>query len=383
MVLTHRAAMIRAGAGPAMQGGGRMPSLASVDWKRIDAEPPRPLRLQRSEQAPLPHAPVVIVTWTEAEWAALEHVFCGSTRSMSPEQALSGSWQREWIAYKRGYRTVERSLPPQAPSRTLGAWGRYRMASLGPELAPVLLFKSDMHVSTDGPHLPLEDLIRRIAVETRAELLLTIGTAGGARLDQCIGTVVVSNTFKLDLEGELAGRSFSGEFFSSDYRPDPTLLERVRARLFRSIPVRRSDLRRLASSVGCSLDQVMNPTLEPGRLSKRCQSWLAGDPTAPTSLIRPVLTSNGYRLGTTEESCGQYSCLEMDDALVARAASRLPLRVGSVRNVSDPVVNATLDPKTQESWSHLVYSTYGLYTSENGALAAWALIQGNREGAAS
>ena len=330
----------------------------------------------------LPHAPVVIVTWTAAEWAALEHVFCSSTRSMSTEQALSGNWQREWILYKRGYRTVEGSLPREAPSRALGAWARYRMATLGPELAPVLLVKSEMHVATDGPQLPLEELIRRLAVETRAELLLTIGTAGGARLDQCIGTVVVSNAFKLELEGDLAGRPFSSELFASDYRPDRTLLERVRARLFRNIPVRRVDLRRLASSVGCSLDQVMNPTLEPGRLSKRCQSWLAGDPTAPTSLIRPVLTSNSYRLGTTDESCGQYSCLEMDDALVARAASRHPLRIGSVRNVSDPVVNATLDSKTQEKWSQAVYSTYGLYTSENGALAAWALIKGNREGAA-
>ena len=88
MLLTHRAAMIRTGAGPETLSGSRMPSLVSVEWKRIDAEPPRPLRLQRSEQAPLPHAPVVIVTWTEAEWAALEHVFCSSTRSMSTEQAL-------------------------------------------------------------------------------------------------------------------------------------------------------------------------------------------------------------------------------------------------------------------------------------------------------
>ena len=151
--------------------------------------------------------------------------------------------------------------------------------------------------------------------------------------------------------GRSGGSALQREFFGSDYRPDRTLLERVRTRLFRNIPVRRSDLRRMASSVGCSLDQVMNPTIEPGRLGKRCQSWLAGDPTAPTSLIRPVLTSNSYGLGTTDESCGQYSCLEMDDGLVARAASHHPLRVGSSTDVSDPVVNATLDGETQKKWS--------------------------------
>ena len=379
MVLAHRAAMIHAGSPPERHNGRRMPSLAPIEWKRVDAEPPRPLRLERSEHAPLPHAPIVILTWTDAEWAALEHVFCSSTRSLSPEQARSGNWQREWIAYKRSYRALEKSLPSHAPSRTLGAWGRYRMATLGPERAPVLLVKSDMHLATDGPGLPLEEFIRRIALEARPELLLTIGTAGGARLDQCIGTIVVSNAFQLDLDGELAGRPGRGDLFGSGYRPDLALLERVRGRLFRRIPVQRGELRRLASAVGCSLDQVMNPTIEPGRLTKRCQPWLVGDPAAPTSLIRPVLTSNGYRLGTTDENYGPYSCLEMDDALVARAASRHALRVGSVRNVSDPVVNAKLDPKTQESWSYSMYATYGLYTSENGALAAWALVKGGRE----
>ena len=152
-----------------------------------------------------------------------------------------------------------------------------------------------MHVATDGAHLPLEELIRRIAVETRAELLLTIGTAGGARLDQCIGTVVVSNAFKLDLEGDLAGRPFSGDFFGSDYRPDRTLLERVRARLFRNIPVRRSDLRQMASSVGCSLDQVMNPAIEPGRLDRRIHHLIERE--------QPTLLSHTAQIRSAARGC--------------------------------------------------------------------------------
>ena len=38
MVLTHRAAMIRTAILPEMRGR-RMPSLAPVAWKRVDAEP--------------------------------------------------------------------------------------------------------------------------------------------------------------------------------------------------------------------------------------------------------------------------------------------------------------------------------------------------------
>jgi hypothetical protein len=47
---------------------------------------------------------------------------------------------------------------------------------------------------------------------------------------------------------------------------------------------------------------------------------------------------------------------------------------GFVRNVSDPVQNAALPAEIQGSWGSAVYDTYGIYTSFNGALAAWAVL---------
>jgi hypothetical protein len=44
--------------------------------------------------------------------------------------------------------------------------------------------------------------------------------------------------------------------------------------------------------------------------------------------------------------------------------------------VSDPVQNAALPAKIQGSWGSAIYDAYGIYTSYNGALTAWAMLAG-------
>lgn len=50
---------------------------------------------------------------------------------------------------------------------------------------------------------------------------------------------------------------------------------------------------------------------------------------------------------------------------------------GSVRNISDPVQNATLPQKIQAHWGQAINDAYGFYTSYNGAIAAWAVLAPN------
>jgi nucleoside phosphorylase len=66
----------------------------------------------------------------------------------------------------------------------------------------------------------------------------------------------------------------------------------------------------------------------------------------------------------------------MDDAIVAMACKAQNQPFGILRNISDPVMNAGLPEAVQKSWSYLVYTAYGLYTSYNGALSAWASLAG-------
>jgi len=49
---------------------------------------------------------------------------------------------------------------------------------------------------------------------------------------------------------------------------------------------------------------------------------------------------------------------------------------GFIRNVSDPVQNASLLSDVQGNWGSAIYDSYGFYTSYNRALAAWAIIAG-------
>jgi hypothetical protein len=368
--------------GPAHREASKLPVLPApqpVDWKRLDVDPPRPIPLDRDPWAVLPRAPVVIITWTTAEWMALDHVFCGSGAPPSTASETRQDWQAQWRTYRRGFETVGPDIYANmhdAPSLAKANWGSYRLVSLAPHIAPVLLIKSDLHIGTDGKTLPLKRLVDRIVEECQPELILTIGTAGGARNEQCIGTVVVSNSFKLELT---PGYAIRNGLYASDYRPNTALVERVRDKLFVKTPVSYADLEVLAKSIDTPLRDLMNSTIEPSKVERRAEFYLETRGSSKTDLLGRVYTSNNYDIGTTSGNLARYSCVEMDDAVIAKVAgdASRSVKVGSVRNISDPVVNHTLCETTQRNWSTALYETYGLYTSLNGALAAWALVTGN------
>ena len=68
--------------------------------------------------------------------------------------------------------------------------------------------------------------------------------------------------------------------------------------------------------------------------------------------------------------------IEMDDAVIGKVCKSKNVHFGFIRNVSDPVQNAALPSAVQGNWGSAIYDSYGVYTSYNGALAAWAIIAG-------
>ena len=53
-----------------------LPPLPAVDWSRVSQHAPTPTPLGPTKpDAALPRADVVVITWTSAEWSALDHVF--------------------------------------------------------------------------------------------------------------------------------------------------------------------------------------------------------------------------------------------------------------------------------------------------------------------
>jgi hypothetical protein len=65
--------------------------------------------------------------------------------------------------------------------------------------------------------------------------------------------------------------------------------------------------------------------------------------------------------------------MEMDDAVIGMVCAKKKVNFGVVRNISDPVQNADLPYEAQKAWGSAIYGNYGLYTSFNGALCAWAI----------
>ena len=86
-----------------------------------------------------------------------------------------------------------------------------------------------------------------------------------------------------------------------------------------------------------------------------------------------LVTAKSFVVATTAGNLAKFACVEMDDAVIAKAASG-KTALGSVRNISDPIQNAQLPEKVQGTWGEAIYTTYGMYTSYNGAIAAWALL---------
>ena len=74
------------------------PALPPVDWACIKKSPPTPLPIPaRQPDDPLPSADVVILTWTTAEWSALDHVFLNN---QTPRTAEEQDWRMAWRAYQ-------------------------------------------------------------------------------------------------------------------------------------------------------------------------------------------------------------------------------------------------------------------------------------------
>ncbi len=74
-------------------------ALLPLDWASVGHAAPMPIdQPVRKPTDPLPKADVVVITWTNAEWSALDHVFADSGASRG---AGLGPWTQAWLTYSR------------------------------------------------------------------------------------------------------------------------------------------------------------------------------------------------------------------------------------------------------------------------------------------
>ena len=101
----------------------------------------------------------------------------------------------------------------------------------------VVIFKSDSHMSQDGPELPNIEVWRQIIDEVRPSLVITTGTAGGIGKDCEVGDVVVSPIVRFYCISKCKAQPFAQAHYVS-VSPRPHFRRRVPFKTNLSAPPR-------------------------------------------------------------------------------------------------------------------------------------------------
>jgi nucleoside phosphorylase len=298
-----------------------------------------------SPEHALPKADVLVVTWTVAEAKALADV-------LTPGHP-SEAWQPYRHRFDSHYKPLIRHGAPALQSDRLGLYAQCHIGQ-----SNVLCMKSDLHLSQDGPHLPVRDLWKQIISESGATLVITTGTAGGVGSEIVLGDVVVTKSVQFDCH-----KTFKRAPFAQSSYTDAN-----------------------AHGANSSHFALANQLLIPANANRlpastRAPAILAASQSTPEA----VLTTDFFAFDDTTDSYGlraynpRARAVEMGDAVLglvcAQDIEKPPAWV-IVRNASDPQMDGSQELKQQASEAAHIYEKYGFWTTVNSAIACWAVIAG-------
>lgn len=357
--------------------------LPRIEWSKIGHIAPEFIETgERKPEDPLPKADLVIITWTSAEWFAINHVFIDSDKE---SYTKSYDWRDKWNLYNRG------ASEYHADKKSGELWGHFAMVKitdLSGRPWRVLLFKSNSHLAHSPWIGGLEAMMKCILSDTQTNRVYTIGTAGGARLDQTLGDAVITNSAILELQRpeNTSDKSNGNSFRCPTWYPSVKLTDSVSKNLMLKMSSVAND-----TSMGALFKKLKSKHANDPTLLHINYNDLINEPLSKKSLKNPqihtlknvpLLTTDFYYVATGNNS-DEFAFLEMDDAVIAKEANAMGVDFACIRNISDPIVpcktesGITIPETIRNDWSGMIYSTFGLYTSFNGALATWATIAGD------
>lgn len=295
----------------------------------------------------LPECDVLIVTWTVEEGRALAHVLtpgCESIPSTASEPARPGLTY--WRPYTKSYAELSAHMSPGCPAREKQRLGTYWTTRIGGQR--VTLFKSDSHMSQDGPDelatTPNGPVWRQLIEDCKPRWVITTGTAGGIGAQMQVGDVVVSRFVTFDSGGhpptmepfDCAHAAPSGHFAAAH-------------ELF-----------------AANAQHLPQTNTHPPRI-------LHG-----ASAHSGVVTTRGFQYDDTAntfELQGHGDACEMGDAVLGYVCRELGAGAPSyamVRNVSDPQI----DSSDQEAGAlaNYIYAHFGRWSSVCSAIVCWAIV---------
>ncbi len=287
--------------------------------------------------SPLPRADVLVVTWTVDEGHALSRVLTPGKDS-----------RNDYRPYTHNFARLARKMRRGCPALQAKRLGTYWKTTIGN--SSVLVFKSDSHMSQDGPQLPNRDVWQQIISEVQPKFVLTTGTAGGIGKQFEVGDVIVSPIVRFDCLSKFKKEPFHSAHYTS---------VAARSKYF-------AKARTLFKGNAAQLPK------DNTRLPKIIN--------VPTGAINSaVLTTDFFGFDTSDnhyhlQGLGDVS--EMGDAVLGLVCSQMahPPRWLAVRNVSDPQIKAVGTLREQTMLAAQIYKGFGRWSSVCSAITCWALI---------
>jgi nucleoside phosphorylase len=236
---------------------------------------------------------------------------------------------------------------PAIEAKRLGA---YWTTTIGEK--EVVVFKSDSHMSQDGPQLPNIDVWRQIIQEVQPKLVITTGTAGGIGKEFEVGDVIVSPVVRFDCTAAFKKEPFAQAHYASAAAKS-THFKTARS-LFK------------ANAAQLPKDNSRLPQIIR---------------VPPNSLGSCVVTTDFFGFDTSNDHYklqGLGDVCEMGDAVLGLVASQIEAsapRWLAIRNVSDPQIRADgLTLKQQAAIAAQIYKGFGRWSSVCSAITCWASI---------
>jgi nucleoside phosphorylase len=314
-----------------------------VKWPRGLAPKPA-TKLSRKGSSALPRADVLVVTWTVDEGHALSRVLTPGKDS-----------RNDYLSYTHRYATISKNMRNGCPAREARRLGAYWTTTIGGRSA--VIFKSDSHMSQDGPKMPNIEVWRQIIDEVRPRLVITTGTAGGIGTEVEVGDVVVSSIVRFDCTSKFKNFKADGQSIATAHYASKS-----------------ADSRHFAAARSLFKANAAQLPRDNTRLPKILR-------VGPSSLSHCVLTTDFFGFDTSSnyyklKNLGDVS--EMGDAVLGLVASQMGDSAPpwlAIRNVSDPqIASGNLSIRDQAKLAATIYKGFGRWSSVCSAIACWASI---------
>jgi nucleoside phosphorylase len=308
-----------------------------IHWPRA-LRPKTEQTARKGADGRLPKANVLVVTWTVDEGHALSRVLTPGKDS-----------RNDYLSYTRNFATIAKRMRAGCPARLAKRLGAYWTTKIGKKT--VVVFKSDSHMSQDGPQLPNIDVWAQIIGDVQPDLVITTGTAGGIGKQFEVGDVVVSPIVRFDCIKKFARKPFHKAHYSTA-APNRKYFGQAKT-LFKF------------NSGQLPRDNPRSPQIFP---------------VAPNALTSSVVTTDFFGFDTSSNyyhlrNLGFVS--EMGDAVLGLVASQMGTKAPrwvAVRNVSDPQIKSEGSIQDQAKLAAQIYKGFGRWSSVCSAIVCWTLI---------